>query len=331
MYDVITIGTATQDVFLKSRDFKVLKDERFITGQAECFALGAKIEVPDIFFTTGGGATNAAVTFARQGFKTAAICKVGKDASGQGVINDLRKEKAGVKWVARDVGEATAFSVILIAPNGERTILVHRGASEYLKESDLPDARDFKAKWFYVAPLGGENAHIFESALKIANKNGVKIAVNPSKTQIKMGLKEMRPLLSMVSIFTLNQEEAALLCDLPFKEEKLIFKTLDAAIDGIVVMTKGPKGVVISDGKNLWRAGTYPEKEVVDRTGAGDAFGSGFVAGLLLKNDIDYAIKIGSANATSKVEHMGAKTGLLYKKDLNNPRWKKLEIKKEQL
>ena len=73
------------------------------------------------------------------------------------------------------------------------------------------------------------------------------------------------------------------------------------------------------------------EKEVVDRTGAGDAFGSGFVAGLLLKDDIDYAIKIGSANATSKVENMGAKAGLLYQKDLNNPRWKKLEIEKEQL
>lgn len=331
MYDVITIGTATQDLFLKSKDFKVLKDERFITGQAECFALGSKIEVPDIFFTTGGGAANAAVTFARQGFKTAAICKVGKDASGEGVINDLRKEKADAKWTARDAKEATAFSVILIAPNGERTILVHRGASEHLKESDLPSGDDFRAKWLYAAPLGGENIHIFEPVLKLAKKNNLKIAVNPSKTQLNLGLKKLRPLLRMVDVFILNQEEAAMLCDLPLKEEKLIFKTLDAAIDGVVAMTKGPKGVVVSDGRTLWRAGTYPEKEVADRTGAGDAFGSGFVAGLLLKNDIDYAIKIGSANATSKVEHIGAKTGLLREKDIKDPRWGKLEIKKEQI
>jgi len=84
MYDVITIGTATQDVFLKSRDFKVLKDERFITGQAECFALGAKIEVPDIFFTTGGGATNAAVTFARQVLKLPQFAKWGKTPPAKG-------------------------------------------------------------------------------------------------------------------------------------------------------------------------------------------------------------------------------------------------------
>ncbi len=322
---------ASQYVLLKSKEFKVVNHENFATGQAECFPLGSKIEVPDILFATGGGATNAAVTFGRQGFKTAAICKVGEDSAGQGIVDDLKREKIDTKFVARIKDEATAFSVILVAPGGERTVLVHRGASEHIKESELPEERDFKAKWFYAAPLGGENVHIFEPALKMANKNGIKIAVNPSKTQIEMGLKKMRPLLSMVNVFILNQEEAALLCDLPFKEEKLIFKTLDAAIDGIVVMTKGPKGVVVSDGKILWRAGTYPEKEIVDRLGAGDAFSSGFVAGLLLKDDIDYAIKIGSANATSKVEHMGAKMGLLHKKDLNNPRWKKLEIKKEQL
>jgi len=82
--DVITIGTATRDCFLQSPDFKVIRSSRFVTGQAECFALGSKIEVPFIIFTTGGGAANAAVTFARQGLKAGCLAKIGKDLAGEG-------------------------------------------------------------------------------------------------------------------------------------------------------------------------------------------------------------------------------------------------------
>ncbi len=331
MYDVITIGTATQDVFLKSRDFKIIKSAKFKSGEAECFSLGSKIEVPEIFFATGGGATNAAVTFARQGFKTAAVTKVGSDAAGEAVTADLLQNGVDAKFVRKIKNEATAYSVILIAPTGERTILVHRGVSEHLQKSDLPEPAQFKAKWLYLAPLGGGNVKLFAPILKMAEKNKIKTAVNPSRAQLELGLKKLRPMLKRIQVFVLNQEEAAFLTGLPFKEEKLIFKALDKVIDGIAVMTKGPKGVVVSDGKTLWRAGIYPEKKVADRTGAGDAFGSGFVAGMMRSGDIEYAVRAGSANATSKVEHPGAKAGLLYKKDLHLKRWRRLTIKKESL
>jgi len=119
--------------------------------------------------------------------------------------------------------------------------------------------------------------------------------------------------------------------DVPYQEEKAVFQKLDQWVKGIVVMTKGPEGVSVSDGKNFWQAGIFPEKKLVDRTGAGDAFGSGFTAGMILGNSVDYAIRLASANATAKVEQLGAKAGLLTQKDFQAPRWGKLAIKKSKI
>src|SRR3989339_1496172 len=79
LYDVVTIGSATQDVFLVSDEIELVKSKRFRTGVAECVSLGSKIEVDKLFISSGGGATNAAATFASLGFRTACLAKVGED------------------------------------------------------------------------------------------------------------------------------------------------------------------------------------------------------------------------------------------------------------
>ena len=328
-FDVIAIGTATRDAFLKSKDFAIVKDKRFKTGQALCVSLGSKIEIPEIIFTTGGGATNAAVTFARQGLKTACITKVGSDVSGETIKRELAKEKIFTGFVRTSEELPTAYSIIMIAPSGERTVLVYRGVSEKLRESEIPWPR-LKAEWFYIAPLGGENAKLFEPFVKFAVKNKIKIAVDPSAALIKLGLKKLKPLLRHIDVFKCNQEEASYLTGIPYQKEKEIFKKFDELIRGVAVMTKGPDGLSASDGKFIYQAGTYKEKRVADRTGAGDAFGSGFIAGLIQTGNMEYAISLGTANATSKVEHIGAKAGLLTKPEFKK-RFKPLKIKKIKL
>ena len=86
MFDVITIGTATRDAFLRSREFKIISTPEYQSGEGICLPAGAKIDLDDIVFATGGGASNAAVTFSRQGFHTAAVCKIGNDVSGREVL-----------------------------------------------------------------------------------------------------------------------------------------------------------------------------------------------------------------------------------------------------
>ncbi len=350
LYDVVTVGTATRDILLKSELFKVVHDLEhleklgFPTGDAQCFALGGKIEVEAPILTTGGGATNAAVTFARQGFKAAALIKVGTDAPADEIIKELKREKV-TPFAIKEKKHGTAYSVILLAPGGERTILNYRGASEDLAKKEIPFAK-LNARWIYIVP-GRIPFPVIESIMRYGHARGSRIAINPSKYYIEMGMEKLRPILEKSDVVLMNKEEGAYLTGYSYREEAQIFKKLDEAVEGIVVMTDGPQGLVVSDGVDRYRAGIFKDEGAVDRTGAGDAFGSGFVAGLLkgTRNPqsvaskklqetrswspeaISDAIRLGSANATSKIEHIGAKGGILTKAQFeNNKRWKKLEI-----
>ena len=91
MFDIITFGSATRDLFVESKDFKTLKSKKFITGQGLCFNLGSKIQINDLFFATGGGGTNSATAFVKQGLKTAYVGKMGNDPGGRAIIEELEK------------------------------------------------------------------------------------------------------------------------------------------------------------------------------------------------------------------------------------------------
>lgn len=340
MYDIITIGTATRDVFLTSPLFKVLRDKKhlkkigFATGEAQCFALGGKIEIGEPVLATGGGATNSAATFSRQGLKTATLIKIGEDQAGDDILEELKKEKVDV--LSLNSNNGTAYSTILLAPGGERTILVYRGASEDLMLKEITFNK-LKSKWIYVSP-GKMPLKTINKIFNHFHKNKTFIAFNPSKYFIEMGLKKIKPLLEKTKVFILNREEASYLTGVDYHKEKEIFKKLDEVVNGIAVMTDGPNGVLVSDCCNIYKAGVFKEKKAIDRTGAGDAFGSGFVAGLMQTREkckkglcgvdnIEYAIRLGSANATSVIEYIGAKKGILTKEEFKkNKRWDKLKI-----
>src|SRR3989344_4613858 len=336
MYDVITIGTATRDVFLQSPLFKVLKDPRhmeklgFPTGEAQCFALGAKIEIGKPEFLIGGGAANAAVTFARQGFRAGALAEIGADFIGAEILKKLKKEGIHPLVVRDRKKKGTAWSAILLSPGGERTILNYRGASEDLALRDLPFAK-LNAKWAYIVP-GKIPLAIIMRAIAALRRKKAKIAMDPSKYYLNLGARRLRPILRELDVITLNREEAAYLTGVPYGNERAIFKKFDTLVKGIAVMHDGPRGVLVSDGRTIYRAGGFKEKKLVDRTGAGDAFGSGFVAGLARIQDIGYAIRLGSANATSVVEAIGAQAGILTKRRFESePRWRCLAITRKIL
>jgi len=336
MYDVFAIGSATRDGFFEGIPFVFVKDKKFRVGKGIALPFGGKIKVPKVTFTTGGGGTNTAATFSRQGFKTGCICRVGNDVSAEEIRRELEREGVDTKFFQIDKKTPSAYSVIFLTKSGERTILSYKGAGDNISEKEIPWNK-IKTRWLYLNSLAG-NRSILEKAVNFTKKNKVFLAMNPGAGELN-NLKKSPQLLSYFDIFILNQEEASYLTGISYFKEKELFKKLDKLIEGLVVMTKGPKGLVVSDGKTLWRAGIYKEKRVADRTGAGDAFASGFVAAfagkkivrignrsIFNKKDIEKAIKLGSANATSVVEYIGAKTGILYKKDLVNKRWNKLAI-----
>ncbi len=340
--DVITIGTATVDIFIQSRASQVItsRDHRahlgFSGGQAQCFPLGSKIEIDAPYITIGGGAYNAGVTFSRAGLRTGIATKLGADLGGsivhQGI--DIHHMQS---LITVDPKEKTAMSFNIIAPNGERTVLVHRGSIGKLSARDI-SLSSVASSWAYIAP-GNMPLKTLASICATLHTKGIHIACNPSRDMLSYGLNKLRPLLNKMQVVIMNREEAAYLTGYANTEKEKIFKKLDADIAGIAVMTDGPRGAYVSDGTTLFEAGIFKEKKVVDRTGAGDAFGSGFVAGLIetkehcrkgvcgLEN-IAYALRRAAANSTSVIESVGATEGIMNTTAFTSQaRWKKLSIK----
>lgn len=308
MYDVITIGSATKDVFLVSKGFKLIKSNKFKTGVGECFAYGSKIDLGDISFDTGGGATNSAFTFSNLGLKSSVVSKVGNDMFGLEILHVLAKNNINTANLVVDKKYKTGYSTILITPGGDRTILVYRGASEHFTSDDF-DFSKLNAKWFYISSLAG-NLTILRKIFAFAKKKNIKIVWNPGGGELKLGRAKLAPLIKQIKIFNLNREEAQKLTGK--KEIKNIFKVLNKTTKAFNLVTEGGKGAYLSDGIMLYQAKAFGSKPV-NTTGAGDAFGSAFCTGMILKNDWDYALRLAILNADGVIQAMGAKNGLLNK------------------
>jgi sugar/nucleoside kinase (ribokinase family) len=327
MYDIITFGSAAQDIHIKSKSFKVLKDEKdFLTGEGICLALGSKMNVEDIIFSSGGGGTNTAATFVKQGFKTAFCGAIGVDASGLEIVRELKLIGIDTRFVVKKKEKHTNSSVIISNTGEDRTIMVYRGASDMLTKKDIPWSKIKKTKWLYLAPLANSLCDIFEDIVDFAHENKIKVAINPSEQQLSLAPEKLKDIFQKVDILFLNQEEASFLSKIPFHEEKNIFKKIDEIFPGIVVMTRGADGVVVSDGKYLYSALTNPNREIIDTTGAGDSFASGFLSDYIrYDGDIEKAIQLGIANSEANLTVIGAKTGLLNK----DSKFERIQVVKE--
>ncbi|MBI2068558.1 MAG: carbohydrate kinase family protein [Candidatus Yanofskybacteria bacterium] len=325
-FDIVAIGSATRDIFIGIDDFKRIKSADFSTGEGLCFPFGSKLEIKKIVFASGGGGTNAAVTFARQGLRTACIGVVGNDFNGQELLNELAGEGVETKYFQKHDDGPTAYSVILVDPSGERTILSYKGEGQHFDAGKVV-FEDIKTKWMFLDSLGG-HYDVLEKAVNWAAANGVKLATNPGGKELGHGLEKLKPLLKNFSIFWVNQEEAAKLTGIDYKNESEIFKAMDELIGGIFVMTKGPEGMAVSDGKNIYRA-KVPDSPVVERTGAGDASCSGFIAEYTRSGSIEKAIQFATANASSVVTQYGAKAGILKNGDWGP--WPLVKVEKSQL
>ncbi|MFH1802018.1 MAG: carbohydrate kinase family protein [archaeon] len=294
MFDIITFGGAVVDAFL---DTDVPQK-----GKDICYLAGSKIAIKNLSFETGGGATNTAATFANLGLKTGAIIKIGNDTNAQLILKDLKSRK--VAFLGKQEPGNTDFSVILDSKEHNRTILTHKEKSNSIEYKDLQISK-LKTKWFYFASLDGKSLATQKKLTAYAKKNKIKIAYNPSSYLTKKGPSYIKEILKNTDALILNNDEAK---DLIPKGD--LFKGLHKLGPKIVAITFGKKGNSVSNGEEILTA--LPRKvKVVERTGAGDAFASAFVASLTRSDSLEAAIIAGSLNAESVIRIPGAKNGLL--------------------
>jgi sugar/nucleoside kinase (ribokinase family) len=303
----LCVGSATQDVFLShSPEFVPACDD-----PDNCFfeiPLGAKVNVNRIDFSTGGGATNAATTFARGGEHAIFMGQIAHDPAGAAITKTLDEEGISTSGLAVAEKYHTGYSVLLLAPSGERTILTYRGASTHFTTANFDLARiEENFDWLYVTTING-HFEILDKLFREAKERGAKIAFNPGRGELA-DTEKLRSLLSDVDILIANREELSK-CFTGESLEELVRHAHNYC--PVVVGTDGSAGAAAIDKTSFATAGLYnPKSRVADRTGAGDSFGSAFVLGYARGLGLKKAIIYGGANSDAVVQKIGAKTGIL--------------------
>lgn len=304
-FDIVSIGSATIDIFVKSNDF--IYDKKLLSLKAS-----SKNEIYQGLICSGGGATNSSVAFSRLGLKSACISLLGDSYLNGYIFDDLKKDNVFEKFIKIDKSNITDFSVVLVAPDGTRSILTHRGQSA-LEEKHFRWSQLKNIKWFYVSSLEG-NIDLLEKIIGFAKENNIKIALNPGKREL-LKPKKLLPLIKMVDLLSLNQEEIKLLFDTSQFDDKLLNQAHNLEIPYIVV-TNGRQGAyVLSDRKQYFSPAS--QSKPIDETGAGDSFSATFVTAIIYKKSPQDALYWAITNSGSVVSHLGSKPGLLSLKQIN--------------
>lgn len=308
MYDVITFGSATVDAFAMTDAEMISFTHNGNKEEFIAYLSGSKILIENLDFQIGGGGTNTAVSFARLGLRTGFCGCIGKDDNAESILALLKKEK--IDFLGSCRSGQSGYSVILDSHHEDRTILTFKGVNNDLRYADL-DKSQLKAGWFYFSSLMGESYKTFVKLTAYAKKNKIKVAFNPSSYLAKKGLKSLAAPIKSTDLLVLNKEEAQLILG---KEDECsgLAKKLAKVGPKTVVVTDGKRGATCYSAK---QKKTYfmPPKNVriKETTGAGDAFASAFLAGLILEDDICFALSLAGANAASVITHVGAKNRLL--------------------
>lgn len=325
--------------------------QKEVTQTYMFFPLGTKIEIDHIKYKTGGGSTNSAVSFKRLGFDVSCFCKIGDDQAGIAILKTLHHEGVNTDFIIQSKEQSSAQSFIINSPHGEHTLLVDRGACAYLTKEDILEHTISLFDHLYITSLSNESAKVLPDIISFAQKHTIPVAINPGSSQLTTGAQQLKASLGSIDILILNSLEAktfmlalvqadktfhqlfkenkschpyngSTLENQPYLIENLIsyenayfsmrnfFKEVLQSGTKIIVVTDGAHGVYVAHENYIY---FHPSIKInpINTVGAGDAFGSCFVASLLKGYSLEHALRCGILNAASVLTKIGAKEGLL--------------------
>ena len=305
MARIVSLGSALQDVYLIDRDDFTSAN---IAGQSIFgqLVIGTKVDIDRIAYEVGGGGTNTAVTFARHGHETILMSNLARDAAGDAVISCLDEENIDSSYIEYVRGKTGCSIVLLDAKSGERTILTYRGVSSKFDNLNPNDLAMISPDWLYVTSLRGDMDTLLDF-FEHAHDLGIRIMFNPGELEIAQSAK-LLGLMEDVDILLMNKREAAKIVPGAVLSELL---THLANYCPTVIITDGEMGSIATNHAETYRLGVYEQVRMRDATGAGDAFGAGFLAKLASGASFVDSLQFAAANAVSVVQKYGAKAGIL--------------------
>src|SRR3989344_7957998 len=311
-YDIISIGDTTIDAFIKLHNASVHCDLDHKNCQL-CLSFADKVPYESLTVIPAvGNSSNVAVGAARLGLKSAAFPAGGSDYFGTQILDVYRKEKVGHEFVKVHKDLPTNYHFVLNF-QAERTILIKQQHFSYFEPSKIDDV-----KWIYFSSMA-ENTLPFHVKLGryLKAHPKIKMGFNPGTFQLKQGSAKLRDIYFQTYVLFVNREEAQRILKTKNREIKVLFKGLHRLGAKIGVITDGPDGSYVSDGEDIYFMPLYPDpKPPLERTGAGDAFSTGFMSALVYGLPITEAMRWGPVNSMSVVQDIGAQRGLLTKPQL---------------
>lgn len=306
-FDILVIGSASMDVFVKT-EARIIHIQGVSHGQTTdeqllAYPLGSKLLIEQLAFHPGGAGTNACATFARLGLATGFIGRLGTDLHGQTLLNWLSENH--IAFLGESKGQ-TGYSLILASQASDRTILSFKGCNDELEWTDALTER-LHTRWVYGTSMLERSFQTQERLFVRAHQRGIRTAYNPNPYICCKGPDPLRTMLRHTDVLMLNREEAGLLVG--DGEPLQLAAGLLKHGPGIVAVTDGARGVTVCAGPTwggeAWSIGPAADLRIVDTTGAGDAFGSGFIAGLNWSKPIREAALLGVLNAEDVIQACG--------------------------
>lgn len=309
--DLLSIGDASVDVFITPAESEALcriePKESLI-----CFSYGDKIPVTNLEYTVGGNAANNAVGTVRLGVKAGLVLTLGDDSTGQQIVDKLRNENVDMDYVIQQKSTMSNFSTV-VNYSGERTIFVYHAPRSYEFPVNLP-----KVPWAYLTSMGESFQPFYKHVIDWLGKNpDIKLAFNPGSYQLRAGTDAISDTLERTHMIFVNRQEAETLTDFGDSrdKDKELLVALSKLGPKISVITDGAKGSFIYDGEKYYKAGVLPV-DAYERTGAGDAFGTGCLAAIIRGKSFEEALLWGTLNSASVIGYVGPQKGLLKEEDI---------------
>lgn len=315
--EVICIGSCSQDIFFPSDEYVIYDTPEDITSkQKAAFEVGGKFRVPDRYEAIGGVAANTSIGLARLGVVSACYTHIGRDGLGDWAMGELAKESVLTHLVQREAGIRTDLSaVVVLAKSGDRIIFHNRDANERLVVEQVKLA---KTDWIFMSALNGDWKTNVATVLAHLNTSSTRLALNPGQHNLKENPELVLSLIARADVVVLNKDEAIELLmhgnegqdSARLDDERFLLEALIAKGVRCVGLTDGMRGAWATDGTDFLFAPIHTLGAVVDSTGAGDAFTSGFLAGRIRGLPLQTLLAMGMLNSGGVVTRYGAVAGL---------------------
>ena len=310
-FQIVGIGNAMVDILARCDD-RFLADTGVEKGIMQLIDMPRAVElyarIGPAREVSGGSAANTIAVIAALGGRTAYVGKVKDDQLGQIFAHDMRAQGAVYEtaFAAKDTADETGRCIVLVTPDGERSMNTYLGVTEFLEPSDIEPGQMAQAEWIYLEGyrFDGPDSHAaFAKGINACKGHGGKVSLTLSDPFCVERHRDAFRLMIREDIDLLFCNRAELLSMYRTEDFEAALAQAAAEVE-ILACTDSENGAHILSGGERW-AVPATRVEMVDATGAGDAFAGAFLWGLAEGHPLDICGRMGCVAAGSVITHIG--------------------------